>query len=333
MPSQNPVIIWFRRDLRLGDNPALHAGLQSGKPLILLYIDEINADRPLGGAAKVWQHHSLLSLKSSIEAKGGALILRRGAAADILDDIIAQTGADIIHWNRRYAGQAREIDAAIKTGLKARGLSVQSYKANLLTEPWEVQTKTGGFYKVFTPFWRAVCRDIEVAPPIAAPHSLNCFAGLQSADLESWNLRPTAPDWGASIIANYEPGEAGAMACLTSFLGGPVEDYLEQRDRPDDETGTSKLSPHLAFGEISPRQIWMAAKQSRFSVDKFLAQIGWREFSYMLLFYNPELAAQNYKPHFDKFAWDSDPTKVEAWRRGCFAIFPDFQSFHPRREI
>ena len=316
MSLQNPVIIWFRRDLRLGDNPALNAAMQSGKPLILLYIDEDNRGRALGGAAKLWQHYSLLSLKASIEAKGGQLILRRGAAADILRDILTQTGADEIHWNRRYEGWARAIDEGLKIDLKAQGIAVQSHKANLLTEPWEVQTKTGGFYKVFTPFWRAVCRNIEVAPPIAAPQKLTCFAGLQSADLESWNLRPTAPDWGASIIAKYEPGEAGAMACLTSFLGGPVENYLEQRDRPDDETGTSKLSPHLAFGEISPRQIWTAAKQSRFSVDKFLAQIGWREFSYMLLFYNSELATRNYKPHFDKFPWDSDAAKVEAWRRG-----------------
>ena len=316
MPSQNPVIIWFRRDLRLGDNPALHAGLQSGQPLILLYIDEINADRPLGGAAKVWQHHSLLSLKSSIEAKGGALILRRGAAADILDDIIAQTGADTIHWNRRYAGQAREIDAAIKTGLKARGLSVQSYKANLLTEPWEMQTKTGGFYKVFTPFWRAVCRNIEVAPPIAAPQMLTCFADLKSDDLERWNLLPAAPDWASPIMKDYRPGEQGALARLTSFLEGPVEDYTEQRNRPDNESGTSKLSPHLAFGEISPRQIWSAAKRSDYNTDKFLSEIGWREFSYTLLFYNPELASKNYKSDFDHFPWDSDPAKVEAWRRG-----------------
>ena len=316
MSSQASVIIWLRRDLRLGDNPALYEGLQTGKPLILLYVEETNRGRVLGGAAKAWQHHSLCALKASIEAKGGQLILRRGAAADILDDIIAQTGADEIHWNRRYEGWARELDEAIKMKFKSRGLTVESHKANLLTEPWDTQTKTGGFYKVFTPFWRAVCRDIEVAPPIAAPTALPCLEGLKSEDLDSWNLLPTAPDWGASIIAKYEPGEAGAMARLTSFLEGPLENYTVQRDRPDDETGTSKLSPHLAFGEISPRQIWTAAKQSRFNADKFLAQIGWREFSFMLLFYNPELAKQNYKPYFDGFPWDSNPDKVEAWRRG-----------------
>lgn len=316
MSSQNPVIIWFRRDLRLGDNPALHAAQKSGKPLILLYVEEINKPRALGGAAKVWQHHSQMALKASIEAKGGKLILRRGVAAEILADIIFHTGADELHWNRRYEGWAREIDKSLKTDLKAQGLKVQSHKANLLTEPWEVATKTGGFYKVFTPFWRAVCRDIEVAPPIDLPKSLTCFDEVESEDLDSWGLLPTRPDWGSDIIANYRPGEAGAAERLTSFLDGPVEHYTVQRDRPDNPRGTSKLSPHLAFGEISPRQIWTAAKQSQYNTDKFLSEIGWREFSYTLLFYNPELASKNYKTDFDSFPWDSDVAKVEAWQRG-----------------
>ncbi len=316
MSSQNPSIIWFRRDLRLRDNPALDAALQSRKPLILLYIDETKKDRVLGGAAKLWQHHSLLSLKSSIEAKGGDLILRRGVAADILSEIISLTGADEIHWNRRYGGWARGIDETIKTDLKAQGLTVHSHKANLLIEPWEIQTKTGGFYKIFTPFWRAVCRDIEVAPPIAAPRSLPCFAGLDSDDLQDWDLLPSSLDWATPLMKDYQPGEAGAMTRLASFLEGPVENYTEQRNRPDDERGTSKLSPHLAFGEISPRQIWTAAKQSAYNTDKFLSEIGWREFSYTLLFYNPDLASKNYKPTFDKYPWENDPVKTEAWRQG-----------------
>jgi len=273
MSSQNPSIIWFRRDLRLRDNPALDAALQSRKPLILLYIDETKKDRVLGGAAKLWQHHSLLSLKSSIEAKGGDLILRRGVAADILSEIISLTGADEIHWNRRYGGWARGIDETIKTDLKAQGLTVHSHKANLLIEPWEIQTKTGGFL-------------------------------------------PSSLDWATPLMKDYQPGEAGAMTRLASFLEGPVENYTEQRNRPDDERGTSKLSPHLAFGEISPRQIWTAAKQSAYNTDKFLSEIGWREFSYTLLFYNPDLASKNYKPTFDKYPWENDPVKTEAWRQG-----------------
>lgn len=316
MSDQNPVIVWFRRDLRLADNPALHAALQSGKPLILLYVNELNRARALGSAAQAWLHHSLMSLQNSIEALGGQLILRSGIAADVLDEIIEQTQADEVHWNRRYEGWARENDEGVKVKLKTQGLKVESHKANLLSEPWEVSTKTGGFYKVFTPFWRAVRSDLHVALPILSPKSLACQGCLRSEDIGAWRLWPTLPDWATDILKDYTPGEDGATERLTSFLDGPVENYDVQRDRPDDETGTSKLSPHLAFGEISPRQIWTAAKQCEFNTDKFLSEIGWREFSYTLLFFNPELASENYKPDFDKFPWDSDPKNVEAWRKG-----------------
>ncbi len=317
MSHQSPVIIWFRRDLRLADNPALHKAVESGKPLILLYVKESNAGRDHGGASKVWLHHSLTALTQDIESKGGQFILRAGEAATLLDEIIEQTGADEIHWNRRYEGWAREIDAAIKTHLKSRGLKVESHKANLLIEPWEVATKTGGFYKVFTPFWRAAKTVFTVDEPLPAPKTLSCVAGnLGSDDLEDWTLLPTHPDWASKMLMLHRPGEAGAAERLASFLDGPVEHYAEQRDRPDDESGTSKLSPHLAFGEISPRQIWTVTKNNYYVSDKFLTEIGWREFSYTLLFYNPKLASENYKPDFDKFEWAPDAEKTEAWRRG-----------------
>ena len=316
MSQLSPVIIWFRRDLRLADNPALHVAVQSGKPLILLYIDEVDKGRELGGASEVWRHHSLTALSKSIVAKGGRLILRRGQAADIIKDIIAETGADEIHWNRRYAGWARDIDQAIKANLKSRGLKAESHKANLLTEPWEVATKTGGFYKVFTPFWRAARASFTVDPPLPAPQRLACVEGLASDALADWCLLPTSLDWGVKMMAHHNAGEAHAAERLVRFLDGPVETYDVQRDRPDNEMGTSKLSPHLAFGEISPRQIWNAAYGIGGSSDKFLSEIGWREFSYTLLFYNPDLACQNYKADFDKFPWKSDEAKVEAWRHG-----------------
>lgn len=315
--TSSPALVWFRRDLRLTDNPALSAAVESGKPLILLYILETNQARKPGGAKRVWLHHSLKSLASDIEAKGGQLILRRGKAAEILDEIVNQTGANEIHWNRRYAGPDREIDEAIKSDLKSRDLTVQSYKANLLVEPWEVKTKTDSYYKVFTPFWRAAKDYMTVDDALPAPKTLACFGGnLRSDDLATWKLLPTDPDWGAKLMELHTPGEAGAMDRLESFLSGPVEDYAEKRDRPDDEDGTSKLSPHLAHGEISPRQIWHKTKDNHYTSDKFLTEIGWREFSYVLLFHNPDLAIANYKSDFDAFPWDSDPEKVEAWRRG-----------------
>ena len=316
MSETNPIIVWLRRDLRLADNPALHVAAQSDKPLILLYVDESNKGRAIGGASEVWLHHSLTALSDAIEKKGGQLILRRGNAADVLDDIIKQTGADELHWNRRYEGWARDVDEAIKTDLKSRGLRVESHKANLLTEPWEVATKTGGFYKVFTPFWRAARANFTVDSNLPAPKSLQCVQGVNSDALADWDLLPTSPDWGSKMMDAHTPGEAAAMGRLERFLDGPVEAYGVQRDIPSNENGTSKLSPHLAFGEISPRQIWNASKASAANSDKFLSEIGWREFSYTLLFYNPELASKNYKAAFDNFPWDSDAEKVEAWRRG-----------------
>ena len=316
MSKTNPTIVWLRRDLRLTDNPALHAAVESGKPLVLLYIDEANRGRALGGAAEVWLHHSLSSLMQSITAIGGQLVLRRGKAANILDEIIEQTGADEVHWNRRYEGWARDIDEAIKTDLKSRGLKAESHKANLLIEPWEVATKTGGFYKVFTPFWRAAKNVFTVDAPLGTPQTLTCASDMPSDDLAAWGFLPVTPDWGSKMLTHHTPGEAGAMERLTDFLNGPVETYAEQRDNPANASGTSKLAPHMAYGEISPRQVWVTAKQSERDTEPFLRQIGWREFSYTLLFYNPELATKNYKPYFDKFEWKSDDEKVEAWRHG-----------------
>ncbi len=316
MSDQNPVIVWFRRDLRLADNPALFAASQSGKPVILLYVSETDGEREPGAASALWLHHSLTSLAHDIQSIGGKLILRRGQAKTILDEIIDETGANEIHWNRRYVGEARRLDADIKADLKSRGLTVLSHNANLLSEPWSVEKKTGGYYKVFTPYWRAVNRQVEIANPLSAPTALNQYsAALKGDDLADWELLPSQPDWGGDIIDQYQPGEAGAGNRLSSFLDGPIKDYAVQRDHPDDETGTSKLSPHLAHGEISPRQIWQAAL-GREGADKFLSEIGWREFSYVLLYHNPDLARENFKPGFDKFEWASDPDKVEAWRRG-----------------
>jgi len=317
-----PAIVWFRRDLRLSDNPALQAAKESGKPLILLYVNEMDRGRGLGGAAAVWLHHSLTCLSKEIIEKGGRLILRRGQAAAIFDEIIARTGADQLHWNRRYEGWAREIDEGIKSELKSRGIRVESHKANLLIEPWEVQNKTGGYYKVFTSFWRAAKSVFTVDDPLPAPDSLSCTDSvLQSDALKSWNLLPKTPDWGSKLLDHHTPGEAGAARRLEEFLAGPVKRYVDQRDRPDDDNGTSRLSPHLAFGEISPRQIWQATLANDFVSEKFLSEIGWREFSYSLLFHNPDLARQNFKADFDRFPWinkfgSREDETVEAWRYG-----------------
>ncbi|MEP6344098.1 MAG: deoxyribodipyrimidine photo-lyase [Maricaulaceae bacterium] len=315
--TSSPIIVWFRRDLRLEDNPALDVAVQSGKPIICLYIDETDRARPLGAASRWWLHHSLDNLHDKLTAIGGSLTLRRGEPSGVLEELIDQTGADHIVWNRRYEEDARTRDGDIKSSLIERGLTVQSFKANLLTEPWERQTKTGGYYKVFTPYWRAVRSELTVMPPLPAPTQLSTYKGeVESLALEGLALLPHSPNWGAKMKAHWQIGPEGAKAALAKFLESGLETYTDDRNRPDRPSGTSHLSPHLAFGEISPRQIWHACRDKGGLADKFLSEIGWREFSYVLLYHNPKLGSENFKPYFDSFDWDDNPSALERWQQG-----------------
>ena len=316
--SNAPALVWFRRDLRLADNPALVAACESERPLILLYIDETDLDRPLGAAKKVWLHYSLNALSESIARKGAKLLLREGPAEIILDEIIDQSGAKAVYWNRRYEADGIERDSNIKASLKDAGLSVETFNGSLLTEPWDVETQAGGYYKVFTPYWRAASQiigpRIAANPPLNAPEKLTGYTGHLESD--ALDLLPEKLDWDDAVMADWTPGEAGAMARLKTFLDGPVKDYVDARNIPSNTEGTSRLSPHLSAGEISPRQIWQAARDGKHNADKFLSEIGWREFSYVLLYHNPELAEKNYKPDFDNFAWRTDKASLKAWTKG-----------------
>ena len=315
--TNSPIIVWFRRDLRLADNPALVAAAQSGKSVICLYIDETDKARPLGAASQWWLHYSLKKLQEDLAALGGQLILRRGVASEVLDDVTAQTGADHIVWNRRYEEGARTRDGDIKSSLRERGLEVQSFKANLLSEPWERRTKTGGYYKVFTPYWRAVRSELTVPPPLPAPTRLNTYnEDIESRSLKSFGLLPRRPNWGAKMKPHWQIGPEGAKTALADFLESGLETYTDDRNRPDRPSGTSHLSPHLAFGEVSPRQIWDACREKEGTADKFLSEIGWREFSYVLLYHNPKLASENFKPYFDGFEWRDDSDTLERWQQG-----------------
>jgi deoxyribodipyrimidine photo-lyase len=326
MPS---TIVWLRDDLRLDDNPALADAAALGRPLTVVYVlDEESAGvRPLGGAAKWWLHHSLVSLAAGLEAAGSRLVLRRGPAARIIKELVAETGASHLRWNRRYGGPERDVDAGIKSWAGDQGLEASSFQASLMFEPWTVRTGADGPYKVFTPFWRACLESGEPRLPSDAPDTLpppatDTHGGLpENEELDRWGLLPRAPDWSAGLAGTWIPGEEGAHNRLQDFLDGPVEEYGIGRDRPGAE-GTSRLSPHLRFGEISPFRVWHAIReryprQAPADVGIFRSELGWREFCWQLLFENPELATRNYRPDFDRFEWQTPSDgELEAWRQG-----------------
>ena len=323
MSQSAPAIVWFREDLRLSDNPALHAAVSSGRPLVLLYIldEQTKGLRPLGGASKWWLDKSLRALAADIKQAGAQLTLRSGQSADVLDTVIEETGAETIFWNRRYDQPERDLDAAIKEDLTQRGLDVSSHNARLLNEPWQVETNAGGYYKVFTPYWRAA-RNNFVARDTYGRHKPLSGPKHESESLDDWGLHPSNPDWSTGFD-DWTPGEDGAIARLTDFLDGPINGYKEDRNRPDLDMSTSGLSPHLRFGEIGPLQIWRAvhAGMEAGTIPEkdghtFLSEIGWREFSHTLLFYNPALASENYNDSFEFMPWRKDKNAFDAWTKG-----------------
>jgi deoxyribodipyrimidine photo-lyase len=326
MPS---TIVWLRDDLRLDDNPALADAAALGHPLTVVYVldEETPGIRPLGGAAKWWLHHSLAGLGASLEAIGSRLVLRRGRAAGIVQELAEATQAGHLRWNRRYGEPERSIDAGVKGWAGTNGMDAASFQANLMFEPWTVRTGAGGPYKVFTPFWRACLGAAEPRTPLDAPRRLPEPAKEaggrlpESEDLDSWGLLPLSPDWSTGLAGTWTPGEFGARSRLEEFLDGPAGEYGTGRDLPGVE-GTSRLSPHLRFGEISPFRIWHALRgrfprQAPADVGIFRSELGWREFCWQLLYENPDLATRNYRPEFDRFGWQTlSDAELAAWRQG-----------------
>ncbi|MEM9015046.1 MAG: deoxyribodipyrimidine photo-lyase [Pseudomonadota bacterium] len=322
--SNSPSIVWFRNDVRIHDNPALAAACAEDGPIILVYILETNAARPKGAASNWWLHHSLEQLAAVVDRKGGRLLLRTGDAKSVLQELCAETKAKAVYWNRRYDAGEREIDATIKTSLKNAGVDAQSFNGSLLIEPWEAKTGSGVFYRVFSPFWKNLKKiGLSRDGVHDAPGSLNTGANdLYSDDLRDWRLLPSNPNWAAAFSETWRPGEAGANERLDHFLSGPVNDYGDGRNRPDCEF-TSRLSPHLAFGEISPNEIW---RRTHYAIDngsidpkagdKFLSEIAWREFSYNLLYHYADISSKPIKPEFEAFEWDDNPSFLTAWQKG-----------------
>jgi deoxyribodipyrimidine photo-lyase len=312
MSPASPTIVWLRDDLRLNDNPALVAAAGRGGPVVLVYVlDEVGRGiRPLGGASRWWLHHSLAALGAETP-----LVLRRGPAEEVIPALVAETDAGAVVWNRRY-GPARDIDARLEQRLRDDGLEVTSFHANLLFEPWTVTTGQGEPYRVFTPFWRAA-REHSVRAPLPVPRIE--WGAASSDDLDAWGLLPTRPDWADGLRESWAPGERGAHERLERFVAEELPNY-HRRDEPAVEA-TSRLSPHLRFGELSPFQVWHAVEGRHENAVKFLSELGWREFNASILFHFPELATANYRSQYDAFPWrEADPAVLEAWRRGRTGI-------------
>lgn len=310
--------MWFRDDLRLADNPALHDAAQRGEDIVALFVlDEQSAEaRPLGGAVKWWLHESLAQIGKDLNALGVPLVLRRGAATDVIREVLAESGATRLVFNRRYSAQ-REIDERVLAQLTAMGIDTQVFMGGLLFEPESITTLTGGHFRVFTPFWKACLAAPAPPTPLPRPSRLTP-AALQprSDELFDWGLQPHTPNWAAEFSDRWQPGEAHALEKLQRFLAGNVSLYAENRNVPS-MPATSELSPHLRFGEISPRTVYYAALESGKDVRVFLSELGWREFAWHTLFVNPDLHTRGIDMRFDHFGWnDAEPELLAAWKKG-----------------
>lgn len=316
--SETPLILWVRRDLRLGDHPMLAAAVASGRPVVPVFI--LDPETEAIGAAPKWRLGlSVAAFAKALEGLGVRLILRRGPALEVLRGLVAETGAGGVWWSRLYDPASVARDTGVKAALKGEGVEARSFAGHLLHEPWEVKTGTGGFYRVFTPYWKAT-RGLGVAVPEAAPKALRGVALWPASDrLEDWHLG-AAMNRGAEVVARYQAvGEAAAHSKLSAFLEGPVARYSEMRDHPG-VAGTSRLSENLTYGEIGIREVWHAGLRARdeghAGAESFLRELAWREFSYHLMHHTPHIATTNWRPEWDSFPWRGDSEAAERWRRG-----------------
>ncbi|MGO4637747.1 deoxyribodipyrimidine photo-lyase [Mesorhizobium sp. 2RAF45] len=317
--AQAPTIVLFRRDLRIGDNAALAAAADRGAPVVALYIlDETTKGlRAMGAASRWWLHHSLAALGDLLRKAGANLFLAHGRTEDAVAKAIDASGANCVFWNRRYDPSEAGVDARLKAALREKGLTALSFDGALLHEPSLLKTGSGGFYKVYTPFWKAMAYKVDVRDPIDTPGQIDGWRGeLGGLRLDELDLLPSKPDWAYGLRETWTPGEKGAQARLGQFIEHDLANYERQRDYPG-QPSTSRLSPHLTFGEITPFQIFAALRRSKSSgTSKFRAEIGWREFSYHLLFHNPDLSGRNFRPEFDAMSWRDDMRALRTWQRG-----------------
>lgn len=315
------VIVWFRRDLRLTDHPALDAAAQAGLPLLPVFILP-ETGRPPGAASRWWLHGSLAALGASLQERGSTLILRAGDPVELLRQIASTGGATALYFNRSWEPSERETEERVARTL-AGTIEVRAFPGDALHEPGAVLSAAGEPLRVFTPFWRACLRQHEPPAPARAPGTWRHPGPLPASDcLDDWCLRPSSPDWAAGLRQRWRPGEHAAGQALDAFIDSRLRDYPRHRDRPA-LPGTSALSAHLHFGEIGPRQVWhalssVAAGDSRLGAgtEAFLRQLGWREFSLHLLHFWPDLPTTPFRPEFRRFPWRSARAALRRWQRG-----------------
>ncbi|MBY6241825.1 deoxyribodipyrimidine photo-lyase [Methylosinus sp. Sm6] len=317
--TEAPAILWFRRDLRLADNLALAAAADTGAPVVALFILDETDDPSLGGAARWWLHHSLASLGADLSRLGVALTLRRGPAAAALARIVEETGARRVFWSRVYEPAALRLDAEIEAMLRRRAVAAASFPGALLFEPGEIRSAEGRAFRVFAPFWRRAVAALAPGAPVRAPAALRAASAPPSESLDDLGLTPRKPDWAGGLREAWRPGERGARARLDEFMEEGARGYAAARDFPARE-GVSRLSPHLHWGEIGPRQVWRAiarADAPRSDIAVFLRELGWRDFCHHILLAYPGLPDTPLDQAFTRFPWAQDDAALRAWTRGA----------------
>lgn len=314
------ALVWFRQDLRCHDNPAFATACNQHQFVIPLYIHD-EQTLPLAGAQKWWAHHSLSTLDKKLREHGLHLVLRRGNPHELLAQLVSAYHIDAVYWNRCYEPAAIARDKSIKEMLNNQRVKVTGSNGSLLNEPWEIKNKSGDYFKVFTPFWKHCLQKNSVPPPLINYGNPQPIP-VPGDRLDDWNLLPEKINWAAEFDQYWQPGEEGAQQKLDSFVRHHLHGYKNARDFPAIDA-TSKLSPHLHFGEISPWQIRRAIDVAMLdkdidsgSAECFLSELGWREFSYHLLYHFPALPESNFKPQFNNFCWNNDADLFMRWQKG-----------------
>ncbi|HWR95188.1 MAG TPA: deoxyribodipyrimidine photo-lyase [Arenimonas sp.] len=317
------AMVWLRRDLRLKDNPALAQAIADGFQPVLVYIHAPHEESPWapGAASSAWLHHSLNALSQDIGKIGGRLLLAQGDSLAELERIQSLSGSQALYFSNLYEPSLQARDAVVQQCFERKGIAVHRSNSALLFEPWQIRTGAGTPYKVFTPFWRNALSQLQLRPEYREPSQLTDATELPSLAVDDLKLLPEK-NWHAGFWQHWLPGEQGAHEMLEIFCDGTIKGYKEQRNLPD-RTGTSKLSPHLHFGEISPQQIWRQVERVRVSeserddVKHFGSELGWREFSYHLLHHFPHSSDHSLNPGFAEFDWaKTDPSVLARWQRG-----------------